>query len=68
VKNVKPLLEQATEVLHQTLGAIKGADPDGRLSNQAKRHAQDHKATPEEQRLAEALKKVTVSQEFYFFC
>jgi len=56
---VKPLLEQCSQALHETLGAIKGADPDGRLSNQAKRNMQDHKATPEEQRLAEALKKLT---------
>ncbi|KAK0496870.1 hypothetical protein EDD18DRAFT_1164374 [Armillaria luteobubalina] len=56
VKQVKPLLEQAEQVLHQTEGAIKGADPDNRLTNKAKRHQQDHRATPEEQRLAEAVK------------
>ncbi|KAJ7580275.1 hypothetical protein C8J56DRAFT_795395 [Mycena floridula] len=56
VKSVKPLLEQAEKILNETYGAIRGADPDNRLSNKAKRHMQDHKATPEEQRLAEALK------------
>ncbi|KAK0482559.1 hypothetical protein IW261DRAFT_1396705 [Armillaria novae-zelandiae] len=56
VKQVKPLLEQAEQILHQTEGAIKGADPDNRLTNKAKRHQQDHRATPEEQRLAEAVK------------
>ena len=56
VKQVKPLLEQATKILDETNGQIKGADPDGRLANRAKRHQQDHRATPEEQRLAEALK------------
>jgi hypothetical protein len=45
--------------LNETAGSIKGADPDNRLSNKAKRHMQDHKATPEEQRLAEALKTVS---------
>jgi len=59
VNAVKPLLEQATVILYETLGAVKGADPDGRLANQAKRKTQDHVATPEEQRLAEALKKLT---------
>lgn len=58
VKNVKPLIEQADKILNETWGSIKGADPDNRLSNKAKRHQQDHKATPEEQRLAEALKTV----------
>ncbi|KAJ7460159.1 hypothetical protein FB451DRAFT_1500399 [Mycena latifolia] len=56
VKNVKPLLEQAEKILNETNGAIRGADPDNRLSNKATRNQQDHKATPEEQRLAEALK------------
>jgi len=56
IKQVKPLLQQAETILNQTLGAVKGADPDNRLSNKAKRNAQDHSATPEEQRLAAALK------------
>ncbi|KAJ7137376.1 hypothetical protein C8R43DRAFT_1202963 [Mycena crocata] len=56
VKNVKPLLEQAEKILNETNGAIRGADPDNRLSNKATRHMKDHKATPDEQRLAEALK------------
>ncbi|KAJ6555401.1 hypothetical protein DFH09DRAFT_1165308 [Mycena vulgaris] len=56
VKAVKPLLEQAEKILNETNGAIRGADPDNRLSNKAKRNMQDHKATPDEQRLAEALK------------
>lgn len=58
VKQVKPLLEQSEGILNQTYGSIKGADPDNRLSNKAKRNTQDHKATPSEQRLAEALKVV----------
>ncbi|KAJ6555427.1 hypothetical protein DFH09DRAFT_1492709 [Mycena vulgaris] len=56
VKAVKPLLEQAEKILNETNGAVRGADPDNRLSNKAKRHMQTHKATPDEQRLAEALK------------
>jgi hypothetical protein len=60
VKQVKPLLEQAEKTLNETQGAVKGADPDNRLSNKAKRNMQDHKASPEEQRLAEALKVVSL--------
>ncbi|KAF7375633.1 Lea domain-containing protein [Mycena sanguinolenta] len=56
VENVKPLLQQAEKILNETNGAIRGADPDNRLSNKATRNMQDHRATPEEQRLAEALK------------
>jgi len=56
VKAVKPLLEQAETILNQTNGAVKGADPDNKLSNRAKRNVSDHSASPEEQRLAEALK------------
>ena len=58
VKQVKPLLEQAEKILNETNGSIKGADPDSRLTNRANRHAADHRATPEEQRLAAALKVV----------
>lgn len=58
VKQVRPLIEQAEKVLNETNGAIRGADPDNRLSNKATRNMQDRKATPEEQRLAEALKTV----------
>ncbi|KAL1746803.1 hypothetical protein HDZ31DRAFT_72651 [Schizophyllum fasciatum] len=56
VKQVKPLLEQAEQILNQTQGVVKGADPDGKIASRAKRHQSDHRATPEEQRLAEALK------------
>lgn len=48
-------------MLYETNGSIKGADPDNRIANRATRHVDDHKASPEEQRLAEAL-KVLVSE------
>ncbi|KAI0345022.1 hypothetical protein BDW22DRAFT_1418359 [Trametopsis cervina] len=56
VSAVKPLLLQASQILDQTQGAIKGADPDNRVSSRAKRRAAQHEAGPEEQRLAAALK------------
>jgi hypothetical protein len=59
VKQVRPLLQQAELVLHETQGAIKGADPENQLTDNAKRNYQFHKASPEEQRLAEALKVVS---------
>ena len=65
VKNVTPLLEQAEKILNETNGAIRGADPDNRLSNKATRDMQEHKATPEEQRVAEALKVVSTSRYYY---
>ncbi|PVF95420.1 cytochrome P450 [Serendipita vermifera] len=55
-KQVRPQLEQAEKILNETNGAVRGADPDNRLASKAKRNAADHRATPEEQRLAEALK------------
>jgi len=55
-KAVRPLIEQVEKVLNETNGAIKGADPDNQLTRTATRNLKDHKATPEEQRLAEALK------------
>ncbi|KAF5393867.1 hypothetical protein D9757_000181 [Collybiopsis confluens] len=56
VKQVKPLLQQAEQIMNETQGMIKGADPENKISNKARQHQQAHKATPEEQRLAEALK------------
>ena len=60
VDAVKPLLIQAEKILNETQGVIKGADPENKVSNRAKRNMQEHKATPEEQRLAEALKVVSI--------
>ncbi|KAJ3806253.1 hypothetical protein EV368DRAFT_76601 [Lentinula lateritia] len=56
VQQVKPLLQQAEKIMNECQGMMKGADPDNKISDKAKRHQQTHKATPEEQRLAEALK------------
>ncbi|EEB88972.1 hypothetical protein MPER_12989 [Moniliophthora perniciosa FA553] len=58
VEQVKPLLIQAEKILNETQGAVKGADPDNRLSRKAQNHAQTHTGTPEEQRLAAGLKVV----------
>jgi hypothetical protein len=58
-EQVKPLLEQATKILNETYGAVRGADPDQSLTNRAQRNMADHVATPAEQRLAEALKVVS---------
>ncbi|KAF7776509.1 hypothetical protein Agabi119p4_4902 [Agaricus bisporus var. burnettii] len=56
VKQVKPLIEEADKILNETNGAIRGMDPEKQLTNRVKRNAQDHSASPSEQRLAEALK------------
>jgi hypothetical protein len=56
VKQVKPLLLQAETILNETNGSIKGADPNNRLSRKAQNHQQSNTATPEEQRLAAALR------------
>ena len=60
IKEVRPILEQAEKILNETNGAIRGADPDKRLTNQAKRNMADHKASPQEQRLAQALRVVSI--------
>jgi len=56
VEAVRPLLIQAEKIMNETQGMVKGADPENKVSNRAKRHKANHNATPEEQRLAEALK------------
>ncbi|VDB91490.1 unnamed protein product [Peniophora sp. CBMAI 1063] len=55
IDSTKPLIQQAEKELNEANGAIKGADPDNRLSNQATRNYEAHDATQEEQRLADAL-------------
>lgn len=59
VKTLRPLIEQATNILRETHGGIKALDPDGTISNNASRKSQDHEATKEEQHLAESLGKLT---------
>jgi hypothetical protein len=59
VKQVRPLIEQATNILTETHGAIKALDPDGTITNNATRKMQDHEATKEEQHLAESLGLLT---------
>jgi hypothetical protein len=61
VNQVKPLLEQADKILNETQGAIHGVDPDKTLMNRVKRNAQDHSASPSEQRLAVALQIVSTA-------
>ncbi|KAI0323060.1 hypothetical protein OF83DRAFT_9152 [Amylostereum chailletii] len=46
VKAVRPLIEQADKILNEANGAVKGADPDNRVSNRAKRHAEVMASAP----------------------
>lgn len=59
MKQVRPPIEQATNILVEAHGAIKALDPDGTIANNATRKATDHEATKEEQHLAEALGLLT---------
>ncbi|KAF8534686.1 hypothetical protein BDD12DRAFT_704784, partial [Trichophaea hybrida] len=59
VKQVRPLIEQASSILKETQGAIKALDSDGTIANNAQRKAADHEASKEEQHLAEALSLLT---------
>jgi len=56
VDTVKPLIEQGSQILTEANGVIRGLDPDGRISAAAKHKTAAREATPEEYRLAEALK------------
>jgi uncharacterized membrane protein YheB (UPF0754 family) len=59
VKALRPPIEQATNVLKETHGAIKALDPEGVIANNATRKASAHDASKEEQHLAESLGKLT---------
>ncbi|KAK5626552.1 hypothetical protein RRF57_002267 [Xylaria bambusicola] len=59
VNKVRPLIEEGGKILTEANGVIRGLDPDGRISAQAKHHSAGHEATPEEYHLAELLKELT---------
>lgn len=59
VQNVKPLLEEAGQILQECNGAVRALDPDGHIASQAKARAASHEASPEEHALADQLKELT---------
>ncbi|RYO82374.1 hypothetical protein DL766_004746 [Monosporascus sp. MC13-8B] len=59
VKDVCPLIEEGGKILTEANGVIRGLDPDGRISANAKHKTAAREATPEEYRLAELLKELT---------
>ncbi len=60
VKQVRPLLEEGGKILQETNGSIRALDPDGRIQSNAKAKAAGREASPEQYRLAELLKDVSV--------
>ncbi|KAH6718676.1 hypothetical protein BKA61DRAFT_629600 [Leptodontidium sp. MPI-SDFR-AT-0119] len=59
VNKVKLLIEEGGNILTETNGIIRGMDPDGRITANAKQKSATRKATPEEHHLAELLKELT---------
>lgn len=59
VKEVRPLIEEGGRILTEAKGIIKGLDPDGRISANAKHKTAARDATPEEYHLADVLKDLT---------
>lgn len=56
---MRPLIEEGGRILNEAKGVIKGLDPDGRISANAKHKTAAREATPEEYHLAEVLKDLT---------
>jgi len=61
VDTVKPLIEEGGQILQEANGVIRGLDPDGRISANAKYKSASREATPQESHLAEVLKELTES-------
>ncbi|KAI0129851.1 hypothetical protein BJ170DRAFT_681343 [Xylariales sp. AK1849] len=59
VKTVRPLIEEGGKILTEANGVIRGLDPDGRISANAKHKTAAREATPEEYALADKLKELT---------
>lgn len=56
---MRPLIEEGGKILTEANGVIRGLDPDGRISANAKHKTAAREATPEEYRLADLLKELT---------
>jgi isopentenyl phosphate kinase len=59
VDHVKPLIEQASSILQETNGAIRGLDPSGRIAKKAQGRTFERKASPEEHHLADLLAQLS---------
>ncbi|CAL5874350.1 uncharacterized protein PFLUO_LOCUS8646 [Penicillium psychrofluorescens] len=59
VKTVKPLIEEAGNMLQEGKGALRALDPDGQIAATAKARSVAHEATPEEYQLADQLKQLS---------
>ncbi|KAF5713727.1 hypothetical protein FMUND_7796 [Fusarium mundagurra] len=59
VRQVRPLIEDGGKLLTETNGIIRGLDPDGRISRNAKQKTAGGEATPEEAHLANLLKELS---------
>ncbi|KIJ56860.1 hypothetical protein M422DRAFT_238454 [Sphaerobolus stellatus SS14] len=59
VDRMKPLIQEASQILNETLGGLKGADPDGKIQSRAQHKKANHEASPEENHLAESVSKLT---------
>ncbi|EWZ29164.1 hypothetical protein FOZG_17250 [Fusarium oxysporum Fo47] len=59
VRQVKPLIEEGGKILTETNGIIRGLDPDGRISRNARQKTAAGEATPEEAHLANLLKELS---------
>ncbi|KAI9285549.1 hypothetical protein BC943DRAFT_323559 [Umbelopsis sp. AD052] len=59
VKNVRPLIEEGSNILGEANGAIRGLDPSGKIAKTAQAKSAERKASPEEYHLAELLSNLT---------
>ncbi|KAG1448772.1 hypothetical protein G6F56_008848 [Rhizopus delemar] len=59
VENVKPLIEQASNILSEADGAIRGLDPTGKIAKTAQAKTSQREASPEEYHLADLLSQLT---------
>jgi len=59
VREVRPLIEEGSNILREAHGIIRGIDPDGHIQANAKHKSGTREATPEEFHLAEVIKELT---------
>lgn len=56
---MKPIIEEAGNILQECKGALRALDPDGQIAASAKARSVSHEATSEEYQLADLLKQLS---------
>jgi len=61
VESIKPVIKKAHDLLQGALSDINTLDPEKKCQRRAQRNAEDNKASPKQQKIADGLKELTTT-------